>query len=173
MKRILSASFIMVMMMIFTACSKDNDKPDNENPSNGTVAKGNITNLTFTNNFAEYPSIINLGNNSEMANVGNYSATSSGTIQLKISCKDGRDLLKAEDVVGLSSNTAKWHINAGDTVRIYQSGSLKGEYITAKGDGVNDGILFSIDEGEAQDHAMTRFNTYVKTTLPTQTFKSF
>ena len=170
MKRILSAS-VIITMMIFTACSKDNDKSDNENPPDGTVAKGNITNLTFTNNGAANPSLINLGNNG--AAIGSYSATSDGAIQLKISGKDGRDVLKAEDVVGLSSNRAKWRTNAGDTVRIYQNGTLKGEYVTIKGDNSNDGsIVFTIDEGEAQDHAMTRFNTYVKTTLPTQRFKA-
>jgi len=162
-------------IMMFASCKKDTvtpDKPVDPTPPTTTVAKGNITNLTFVNNGAANPSLINLGNNSEKANIANYSATSGGTIQLKISGKDGRDVLKAEDVVGLSSNAAKWHINAGDTVRIYQSGSLKGEYVTVKGDGVNDGIVFSITEGEAQDHAMTRFNTYVKTTLPTQQFKA-
>jgi hypothetical protein len=38
MKRILSAS-VIIAMMIFTACSKDNDKPDNENPSGDCLVK--------------------------------------------------------------------------------------------------------------------------------------
>ena len=169
MKRILIAA--VTGLLIFTSCKKDSGSTDDPKPPADAVTKGNITNLTFTNNFAANPSIINLGNNDK--GVGSYSATSDGAIQLKIFGKDGRDMLKAQDVVGLSSNRAKWHINAGDTVRVYQDGTLKGEYVTVKGDGINDGIVFTITEGEAQDHAMTRFNTYVKTILPTQHFKAF
>lgn len=153
----------LVSLIIFlSSCSKSSG--DDTGPIEPPVTKVSTINLINPSSGSEFSQIQILYKN---VTINNYNLNASGNVKITFHGFNGRSMLG--DHIG-TTNIANFKIQNGDTVRIVKDG-VKTDYTTDIWDGINGGISFSANSSETATQSVTRFNNYVNTVMPTQTFK--